>query len=947
MIEDLQQARDAWIHRLVTYVCERWGHEVEPELLAPHVQTDPLVRALALSKIAEGDTRAWPPTVIAEDLRTVGLLADVPIERAVSGLVLPVVRILRREGAPWARWWDVAGLFTVLLELWIGGRKQEISKDDVAAELIEVWGISEDFIKSLIRNSSNPFMYMPPDLLRDSPCGPTAQVLRELVETYYINLDRHEKALETHPELVKRPDLAEVARRFRHWRVLQQALPLLRGIPQSKRQAITQDLECFDRQMSSLVHSLTGYEVRLIRGVEPDELYRYRCLVAAQGIYEQWLLNDDSLPPAIEFCSGGDVPQWIHDEVVAGGGRTSRTNVGPHPLWLATAETPAHEASIRMLSIEGAACKVGHEIKDDEVVLWLILPLAPGDPGPAARVPFIYSLDIVNGAWQLLHLSAVGRVRLTAVRLTDEGEPRLIGAKVLTLPPDACAELGGVATTALRTLVGDNLQSILWRRGTEGLDQQAKSAFRGNETAKGEDLRDEFILPLEHNAHPVWDEFREAARELARARSQLATAVLDGLPDSSLREGVAAAVESRQRALEVARADPRSDVRTSRHAEDLARSLPSDHDAFVHLFVLNDRLSAVIGRVVGGQPHFELLPYSDVSVERLTRAVDAWSRLPHARVGQEWYRYFGMLITAFEGLIRLLAEALERHGITKVFLSPTTPLDLLPLHAVPLEDDRAVFLGDVLTDVAYIPTAHMLRAVTQTVRRPATCPAVVIGHGRSAVFEAEMVAGIHEGATLLTEEAATPGSVLCAITGARIVHITSHGFTHSNRWASGVELSGNTRGASTLTTSRILAEADLSSADLVVLNACRTGTHVSTARIVQTLRGVESAFLARGAKAVISTLWEITNLHAAVFSVLLHANLAEGASVGDSYRAAISYLRHGQWQSTTRQEWRTQSAEMLLDETFDGVLDDWREHLTRQAKGDPFFWAAFKITGSI
>lgn len=948
MFDDLQQARDAWVDRLVTDVCERWGHKVELQLLAPPVQSDGLLLALVLSRIAACDACAWPALVIAEDLQRAGFLADVPTDRVVSEIVLPVVRVSRAQGAPWARWWDLHGLQLLLLELWTGCRLEESTEDAVTAELREIWRIEESVLTSLVHNSADPFKHMPPELAAESASGAVTQARREIDEASSKDLGRHaDNLLGVHPELANRPDLTEVARRLRQRHVFKQTLSLIHDMQHVKRQAIGQELERFDRKMFSLLRSMTSYEVELIQGIGPDEFYRDRCLVAGNGQHEYWLLEDDALPPAMEFCSGGDVPGWIHDEVITGGGRSFRTNVGPHPVWLATAETPAQAASMRMLATTGSACAVKHEISDDEVVLWLTLPLAPGDPGPAAEIPYIYSLNVVNAAWQLLHLASVGHVRLTAVRLNDEGEPKLIGAAVLTIPPDASAKLTAVATAALRRLVGEDLQSILWRRGTEGLDQQEVSAFHSNETAKGEDLRDEFVLPLEHNANPIWDEFRQTAREFANARSRLAAAILDGYPDASLRDEVATAVENRQRALEVARADTPSIVRHSRRAESILHALSSDQDAFVHLFMLNGRLSSVIGRVANGSPHYELLPYSEIMVQRFTNAVGMWSRLPHARVGEDWYRYFGMLIAMCEGLIRPLAATLARQGIAKVFLSPTAPLDLLPLHAVALEDNQAIFLGDVFADIAYMPTAHMLMAVRQTKRRPATCPAVVVAREGSALFEAEMVADIYEEASLLAEAGATPDSVLQAMTGARIVHITSHGFTHAYRWASGIELSGASRGESTLTTSRILADADLSSVDLVVLNACRTGTHESTARVVQTLRGVESAFLVRGAKAVVSTLWEITNLHAAVFSVLLHTQLADGESVADSYRATIAYLRHGQWRSTPRQSLRALEFEAILDEAFAGVFDEWREHLSRQANDDPFFWAAFKITGSL
>ncbi|AKJ10097.1 hypothetical protein ABB07_08695 [Streptomyces incarnatus] len=49
---------------------------------------------------------------------------------------------------------------------------------------------------------------------------------------------------------------------------------------------------------------------------------------------------------------------------------------------------------------------------------------------------------------------------------------------------------------------------------------------------------------------------------------------------------------------------------------------------------------------------------------------------------------------------------------------------------------------------------------------------------------------------------------------------------------------------------------------------------------MQTLRSIESAFLVRGAKAVISTLWENADLQGVVFSAVLHAHLGQPKTRG-------------------------------------------------------------------
>lgn len=156
-------------------------------------------------------------------------------------------------------------------------------------------------------------------------------------------------------------------------------------------------------------------------------------------------------------------------------------------------------------------------------------------------------------------------------------------------------------------------------------------------------------------------------------------------------------------------------------------------------------------------------------------------------------------------------------------------------------------------------------------------------------------------------------------------------------------MQGNSLGQATLTTSRILADGNFSSVDLLILNACRTGSHESTALTVQTLRTVESAFLARGgARAVISTLWEINDLLGVVFSAVLHAFLNAGVDPGFAFRDTVRYLRRHEWHASHQQE-PVRIAELLLSD----LHSDWRSDLDRQAAQNPVFWAAFKITGAV
>ncbi|WP_169948545.1 CHAT domain-containing protein [Microbispora sp. H11081] len=957
MHEDLREARDSWIDLLATQISTRWLPRVgmcADQLLPSWVAQDTLTLSMLASSVAVEDVMARPPEAIAQRLKETGLvLPGVSPFLIIDELVLPVIRQLRLHGAPWRRWWDVGALHVLLVELWAGRRREQCSADQVREELGTIWQIPDEQLATVLGNLADPFVHLPADLLWESRSGIAAQLFQNLVRLGKISLATDVDIIRACPALADRLELVEIALRYRRRVDLEIALRQVRDTPAADEAALRLDLKTWDEQFGLLLQSLTAHEVGLLATPDQDELYKDECLIVGQGLYELWLQQDDSLPSELVPGRDAPAPGWMLDEIVTGGARSFRTNVGPHPVWLATADTPEILTAMRALTIPGSAYGIRCAIEDNEVVVRLVLPLPPEDSGPPMEVPYSYPLDTVNSAWQLVHLAAVEYVRLTVLSLQGDGELRVQGTVPIQLPPAVCDKLTAAGVQALRRLVGNETRQIPWRRSMEGLDRAAQAAFHGNEIAKGEELREEFAI-LDPQPSPAWEAFISAARRLAHIRARHAVAVLDGLPELSLRSAVDRAVEDRQRHLEIARADFRNGKNQRRLDEEdqVVEALRDDGSAFVHLFTKNDRLSSVIAWLQNGSPHYELQPYSDIAAEWVTAVASRWVRSPHVSMLDGDKDDLLQLLAAASKLLQPIAERLIELRTRRLFLSPTPPLDLLPLHAVPVEfDDGPTMLCDAFENVVYMPSARILRAIGQSVRRPASCPALVVAHtgsgilgagaSRSALTEAEMVADIYRGSIQLSEAAATPGAVLAVMMTARIVHITCHGHIHSNRWASGVILHGETLGEATLTTSKILADADLSAVDLVVLNACRTGTHESAARTVQTLRGVESAFLARGAKSVISTLWEITNLHSLVFSALLHTRLEVGGSVNEAYRDTTDFLRWGRWRSDSR----TDVDEVAMGR-LDRVFPEWRHYLIRQAEDDPLFWAAFKFTGA-
>lgn len=951
MRDNLFRMRTTWVDSLAASVCRKLRPDLcRSEMFPSWVADDQLALAALLGRIAVEDIGGSSPQVISDHLLSAGLVdVRVPEAVVVGDLVMPVLRMVREQGVPWERWWDVSGLHVLLIELWAGHRLLTQSRETVREELTSVWRISDHLVETALQNAADPYASLPPDLLHESATGRASACLQALVAGGWVKITRVEDLLQARPGLTDRPDLAEVAKRLHRRIDLENAVNRISNPSAELLAGLRGDLDVWDAQMGRLASQLTAYELTLLKPMTEDDRYAEECLVAGRGLYQARLLVDDAL--LWESNTGAlnsSVPDWMVEEIVTSGTRFFHTRTGPHPIWLATAETDTHLAAMRALERPGAQYGFGIEEYDNGLRLWFSFPTPLGDPDPPLRAPYTYSLSWVEHAWELLHLATVGYTRLTVVRIVGDGELKAVGSIWLALPEEVCTRSKKAAITALRRLIGDETQTMRQRIALEGQDQAAEVAFRSCENAKGEDIHEELALASDV---PEYQNFMGAARNLARARARYSSRLLDQEHPHETSAELKSALEERQRTLELFRAATGHGNGETAASGDPYRPALDEQTVFIHLINRHGRLQLAASRTRAGRPHFDLVTCEEISLGYLTDVVDEWRHHSADHPGLTWQDHLERLVTECGELARAIIEMTASYGCDRLMLSPTAPLELLPLHAAPLSIERTVTLSDAFDHITYAPTARLVSAIQRSRRRVAGIEVLVVAHGGGhlpdvasiggPLHEAALISDLHGSAETLSQEAATPVRALHAMSRARIVHVASHGLPHPNRWAAGLALHGSSLGEATLTASRILAEGDFASVDLVVLNACRTGAHEGTGRTVQTLRSLESAFLARGAKAVISTLWEITDLQGVVFSALLHAHLGAGIEPHTAFAATIRYLRAHQWREPS------QGGPVLsAGSAISSVLPDWRRYMDQQVVENPLFWAAFKITGA-
>ncbi len=155
------------------------------------------------------------------------------------------------------------------------------------------------------------------------------------------------------------------------------------------------------------------------------------------------------------------------------------------------------------------------------------------------------------------------------------------------------------------------------------------------------------------------------------------------------------------------------------------------------------------------------------------------------------------------------------------------------------------------------------------------------------------------GTTALTQERATETAVRVAARDSRLIHLETHGFAYESE-AQGREsfiaLAADSASSSAgpddgrLTVGEILDRFQPMVAELVVLGACQTG--LGPLRNAEGVMGLQRAFLARGARSTLVSLWDIDDrASAALLGSFYFHWLSDGVGKAEALRRAQNDVR--------------------------------------------------------
>lgn len=249
----------------------------------------------------------------------------------------------------------------------------------------------------------------------------------------------------------------------------------------------------------------------------------------------------------------------------------------------------------------------------------------------------------------------------------------------------------------------------------------------------------------------------------------------------------------------------------------------------------------------------------------------------------------------------LIAPIRSVLDVRHVIVVPHGILHYLPFHAF---YDGEKYLDEQLT-ISYAPSSSIFALCEHRARRVTAGEALVFGIGDERapqiIEEARIVASALAHSRLFLGSEATAETLQQAGAGAQVIHIASHGFfRQDNPMFSGIRMGDSYLSLYDLYQFKLPA-------DLITLSGCATG--LTTVSAGDELMGLVRGLLHAGARSLVLSLWNVHDRSTTELMQSFYNHLRAGVPKVEALQKASSELR--------------------------------------KAYPHPYYWACFKLTGSI
>jgi hypothetical protein len=897
--------------------------------------------ALLASEIARRYAHGQHPDDIDEWLERAGLRAG---QQSVTELVVPVCAHYRSGRLPLARWWRPDELNAVLLRGYARRRLAAVDPRTLGAELVDRWELAPDDAVEVLVNATAEIVEAPRifvDRGHDAP----SRWLHKVAGSKEIRSQVDAALARCPAALHERDDLLAMARFRETHAAIAARLQAASGWRDPVVDAAVGQLNAAAEASMAVLMSLSSYERRLL---EAEGELESKFAQAMQIRRNSFTIDDawggvNSLPDRV----GGEwrSTQWLEDYVYLQGGRIQRRSAGPMAHWTIVLDDIDEATAIaELLRDEHGTMRLGLADTDALAAFHLQIDDDPADPLSAE---FVYD-DTPEGLLDLIVLVQSRRVRLDVFALRD-GALAGVGTRALRIADAAVARLVERMLPGLDALLADAAATERARLGADRADDWAIVA--AIDAAKSAELLAALdpalligIAPLDTKQRADFDAARGALLDALAARATVA-------PDDADSDAAVAKARRRfARTVEQLRSPGATPPKTAQR-DDKARvnrlvdGLVDDRRAVLTLTLARNALDGstrLAGYWIAGAGRRRCVGEVDdcgVSLEQLR----ASARLPLQQPAD-----LDALIGAAPTLGSSLVAPLLARGVRELVIVPVSFVHALPLHLGPATDDaHGDRLCDVFETISYAPSLALLQHLATLAPRP-DGNVVAAAHGAGLAFakpETEVLSRLSAPGRARLLPAPTGPALAAEAPAAALLHLACHGtWIIGDYWRSGVAVAGTDEAAGWLSVAQIQKTLDLRGASLVCLSACDSGVSAADLWQVDDYLGIDGAFLACGAGAIVSTLWKVSDAAALLFTATMYHSLCGGVTIAQACRAAASTFAYGGWRVIDERH----PVGLLLKQA--GVdwpavvrqLDDTAVDLSH-----PFYWGVFKLSGLV